>query len=379
MAEPDDKDLVVAARGGDRKAFSTLVARNKRRVFHTAFQLLGSEADAEDVAQEAFVRAFRAIGDFDGRSRFSTWMYRITVNTSLNHLRKRDRQKQVSLDAYPLPARIEAESASDEKRRLELRALWTDVAQAVNELNEDLKVVLVLGQLQGLTQAEIAEVLEIAEGTVAWRLHQARKKLREALGSALDTLSPPRPKDAEKPTEEEAPEAKAEPEVDEPTEKEPLKDFLAEEEAAEAASAEATPGEEAEPAPEPAVGTTEESTSSPEPAKEAAPAGVKETDAAKSEEEADPGVAAEAAAAPAEAEAPAEEAEEKQPEAGAEVAAAEKAEEGKPAETTPEEKKPRRRTRKKKSEADLLAQASAEMDIASMTSKRRRKKGTKKK
>jgi RNA polymerase sigma-70 factor (ECF subfamily) len=192
----DDKALVEAAKGGDRQAFSQLVDRHKRRVYLTAFHLVGSHGDADDVAQETFVRAYKAIGEFDGRSTVFTWLYRICVNAGLNHLRKRDRRKQVYIDDFPLPPDVEQEMAApgvDEKRRLEARQMWLKVARAVDALPEDQKVVVVLGQLEGLSQKDIAEVLEIPEGTVAWRLHQARKTLRAQLPEAIAMLTPGKP------------------------------------------------------------------------------------------------------------------------------------------------------------------------------------------
>ncbi len=189
MAE-DDKDLVEAAKGGDRRAFSALVDRHKRRVYLTAFHLVGSHGDADDVAQETFVRAYKGIGEFDGRSSVFTWLYRICVNAGLNHLRKRDRRKQVYIEDYPLPPEVEGRVGSDEKRRLEARQMWLKVARAVDALPEDQKVVVVLGQLEGLSQKEMAEVLEVPEGTIAWRLHQARKSLRAQLPDAIATVIP---------------------------------------------------------------------------------------------------------------------------------------------------------------------------------------------
>lgn len=192
----DDKALVEAAQGGDRRAFSQLVDRHKRRVYLTAFHLVGSHGDADDVAQETFVRAYKAIGEFDGRSSVFTWLYRICVNAGLNHLRKRDRRKQVYIDDFPLPPDVEREMGApgvDEKRRLEARQMWLKVARAVDALPEDQKVVVVMGQLEGLSHKEIAEVLEIPEGTVAWRLHQARKTLRAQLPEAIALLTPAKP------------------------------------------------------------------------------------------------------------------------------------------------------------------------------------------
>src|SRR5262245_11486238 len=171
MPERDDKTLVEAAKNGDRRAFSELIDRHKRRIYATAFQLVGNHGDADDVAQETFLRAFKALGEFDGRSSFFTWLYRICVNAGLNTLRGRDRRKQVYIEDYPLPPEVEADLGGDEKRRLEARQTWLKVARAIDALPEEQKVVIVLGQMQGMSQKEIGEVLEVPEGTVAWRLH----------------------------------------------------------------------------------------------------------------------------------------------------------------------------------------------------------------
>jgi RNA polymerase sigma-70 factor (ECF subfamily) len=186
----DIRAAVELARRGDRKAFSQLVRHYQQRVYRTAYRMLGNHQDADDVSQEAFVRAYRGLPSFDVRANFFTWLYRIVVNVALNHLRKRKRRPQVLFDAehlenLPLPEHLEQQAASDPRRSLELKRMVADIAAAMEELSETLRVTCVLVIFDGLSYADAATILECSEGTVAWRVHEARRKLRERLARYL--------------------------------------------------------------------------------------------------------------------------------------------------------------------------------------------------
>jgi RNA polymerase sigma-70 factor (ECF subfamily) len=165
-------------RAGDAPAFEELVMTYQHRVFGVALRMLGNRAEAEDVAQEAFVRAHRALGAFRGDAKLSTWLYAITSRLCLNRLasgeRRMARQGEDALlrlsDPGPRP------DAALERRELE-----TALGRAIAELPEDRRIVVVLRDLEGLSYEEIAQVLELELGTVRSRLHRARAELKEKL------------------------------------------------------------------------------------------------------------------------------------------------------------------------------------------------------
>jgi len=184
----DEADLLTRARQGDRSAFGALVRRHQRRVYAAALHVTGNHSDADDVAQEAFVRAYRGLDSFDGRSDFFTWLYRITINTGLNRLRSAKRVAALaqagSVDAAQVGGRPEALGAP-RHRPDELAALSQEVRTvlaAVAGLSPPLRITLVLATIERLSHKQIADILDIPEGTVAWRVNEARRILRERLG-----------------------------------------------------------------------------------------------------------------------------------------------------------------------------------------------------
>jgi RNA polymerase sigma-70 factor (ECF subfamily) len=183
----DEADDLARARQGDRQAFAGLVRRYQRRVYSAALHILGNHGDADDVTQEAFIRAFKGLGGFDGRSDFFTWLYRITVNTALNHVRSNKRVAALAdagatevdhgggrPEALGVPERTPSEwlTLSQEVQR---------VLTAIAGLSPPLRVTLVLATVEQLPYKQIAEILDVPEGTVAWRVNEARRLLRERL------------------------------------------------------------------------------------------------------------------------------------------------------------------------------------------------------
>lgn len=181
----DVRSILERARKGDRGAFGQLVRSYHRRVYMTAFRMMGNHDDASDVTQDAFVRAYRGLPDFDARSDFFTWLYRIVVNVSLNHLRQGKRRKVVSIEDVALPAGLQRQAGADPRRALELKRMALDIHRALDDLPETLRATVVLVILEGMPYREAAEILECSEGTVAWRVHEARQKLRNHLGRHL--------------------------------------------------------------------------------------------------------------------------------------------------------------------------------------------------
>ncbi len=184
---PDESVLLARAQEGDEMAYGRLVRLHERRVFATAVQMLGDRGEAEDASQETFLRAWRALARFDGRSKLSTWLYRICVNVCLNALRRRKRVASATLDdpRVPEPSADPDQGGNDPARQLEMRQLYGRMAKALDALSPSLRSAVVLVLLQGLPHKEAAEVLGCPEGTVAWRIHEARRRLRDALADDM--------------------------------------------------------------------------------------------------------------------------------------------------------------------------------------------------
>jgi RNA polymerase sigma-70 factor (ECF subfamily) len=182
----EDPDL-DRARQGDREAFGRLVKRHQRRVYAAALHILGNHSDADDATQEAFVRAYRGLSTFDGRADFFTWLYRITVNTALNALRSDKRgaalHQRGNTEAAHVGGRPEAlgQVAPTPAQQVQQTGEVARVLTAVATLSASLRVTLVLATVEELPHKQIAEILEIPEGTVAWRVNEARRLLKQKL------------------------------------------------------------------------------------------------------------------------------------------------------------------------------------------------------
>lgn len=185
----EDRTLVEKAQLGDKDAFGELVRKYQRRVYATALQMIGDSRDADDIAQDAFIRAFQAIERFDGRSEFHTWMYRIVVNLSINHIKKRSKNRNVDEnDPRVKDALPEGGNDGNPAKAFEKRQFYSRLVAALDALPESLKATVVLVSLQGLSHRIVAEILGCSEGTVSWRIHEARKVLREHLSEDLDNM-----------------------------------------------------------------------------------------------------------------------------------------------------------------------------------------------
>jgi RNA polymerase sigma-70 factor (ECF subfamily) len=186
-AAPVDNEaqLVAAAKAGDISAFETLVNRYERKIFRLAQNITQSREDAEDAMQEAFLKSFEHLGDFQGNSRFYTWLVRIAVNQALMKLRKR-RPNQVSLDEQKdtgedlIPREVEDWGPTPEERfeQTELRRI---LSTAIAELHPSFRVVFQLRDIDELSTEETAEALGLSVPAVKSRLLRARLKLRQKL------------------------------------------------------------------------------------------------------------------------------------------------------------------------------------------------------
>jgi RNA polymerase sigma-70 factor (ECF subfamily) len=176
----DEKTLVAKAREGDRKAFGELVQRHHRKAWRLAVHLLSNVSEADDVVQDAFFRALRGIERFDGRSEFGTWLHRIVVNLSLNAIRGRKRTTPLSGDDPRLG--LPTGPGSDPSRAAEDKQTYEKLSVAIDGLSLTLRTTLVLVAIQGVSHKDAAEILGCSEGTIAWRVHEARRRLRGAMG-----------------------------------------------------------------------------------------------------------------------------------------------------------------------------------------------------
>ena len=176
-----EQELVRAAAGGDTEAFARLVRTYENKIYSLAFRMCGSADDASDIAQEAFLAAWRGLPSFRGDSGFATWLYRLTSNVAIDYLRRQKKQRgDMSLDdeELGLDAVDTGPGPQDAAERTEVRSV---VAAGLQELREGHRQVLVLREIQGLSYEEIADVLEVDLGTVKSRISRARSALRKIL------------------------------------------------------------------------------------------------------------------------------------------------------------------------------------------------------
>ena len=175
------EELARSAAGGDEESFARLVSLHEKRVYTLALRMTGDREDAEDVAQEAFLSAWRGLPSFRGEAGFSTWLYRLTSNAAIDQLRKGKRQREeASLDDGDLPLDVPDRQPGPQEAA-ESAELQRAVADGLRELSEDHRQILLLREYQGLSYDEIAQALEVDLGTVKSRISRARRALRKIL------------------------------------------------------------------------------------------------------------------------------------------------------------------------------------------------------
>jgi RNA polymerase sigma-70 factor (ECF subfamily) len=190
----DDRALVAAAQRGDRDAFRTLFERYHRRAYALALGILRHQDDAMDAVQDAFIKAHKHLDKFEGTSSFYTWLYRIVMNVSIDHLRKHKRVKPVELDESrlendaddPLLPRI---LGGNPGRALLDKQIRARIDQALDELSENHRAVLVMRELEGLSYEDMAQAMGCSKGTIMSRLFHARRNMQKRLLDLVD--SPP--------------------------------------------------------------------------------------------------------------------------------------------------------------------------------------------
>jgi RNA polymerase sigma-70 factor (ECF subfamily) len=200
--QPGDRELVALAQKGDGAAFATLVERHQRQLYRLAMRMTGSEADAQEVLQEAFLNAYQKLPLFRGEAQFSSWLYRIAANSALMRLRRKRRAPD-ALGEQPLELAgprfsaegfIEPTSTSDWSQRADEKLMSSELGaaidKAVQNLPEDYRTVFLLKDVDGLSNEDIAHALELSVPAVKSRLHRARLALRERLGEFFDQNPP---------------------------------------------------------------------------------------------------------------------------------------------------------------------------------------------
>lgn len=173
--EFSDLELTRRSQAGDTKAFGELVTRYRTKIFTMVCGMVGNEHDAWDVAQEGFFKAWQSIHRFEGRSSFYTWIYRLTMNLTIDSLRRKGRREEVELND-DIPSFLPGPGIN--YQRTEIREL---VNAALAKLSQEHRAVIVLKDLEGLQYREIAEVLNLSLGTVMSRIFYARKHLQSLL------------------------------------------------------------------------------------------------------------------------------------------------------------------------------------------------------
>ncbi len=177
----DERFLIKRAVKGDSDAFETLIRAHESRMYAVTLRMCGSREDAQDCLQEAMLRIYKAMDSFRGQSSFGTWVYRITMNTCLDELRRRKVRQSTSLDAM-----LETGwSPTDETNTPEKNSLRNEqrrsIEKAIATLPEDMRSAVVLRDIQGFSYEEIAQILSANVGTIKSRISRGREKLREAL------------------------------------------------------------------------------------------------------------------------------------------------------------------------------------------------------
>ncbi|MBE7448841.1 MAG: sigma-70 family RNA polymerase sigma factor [Kofleriaceae bacterium] len=192
---PDDRELVVRAQKGDRDAFRVLFERYSRRAYSLAFGIVRHADDALDVVQDAFIKAHRHLDKFEGQASFYTWLYRIVMNLAIDHLRKHRRQRVVD---FPDAGETLDEGALGEDslipriiggnpgRALLDREIRDRIAQALDELSDNHRAVLVMRELEGLSYEEMAQAMGCSKGTIMSRLFHARRNMQKRLLDLYD-------------------------------------------------------------------------------------------------------------------------------------------------------------------------------------------------
>lgn len=177
----EERQMIERAIRGDARAFEDLMTAHERRMFAVAMRMFGNREDAEDCLQDAMLRIYRAISGFKFQSSFSTWVYRITMNTCLDELRKRKNRQSASLDGLLDSGWTPADGQDTPEQHAIRSEIRGSICAFIRELPEDMRAAVVLRDVQGLSYEDIAASLDTNVGTVKSRISRGREKLREKI------------------------------------------------------------------------------------------------------------------------------------------------------------------------------------------------------
>ena len=182
---PDEHSLVKRAQAGDHSAYRQLVQQYQQRAFAVARGILGSDDEAMDAVQDAFIRAYTRLDRFHGNARFYTWLYRIVVNACIDRIRRNQRENTVEFDDGRAGNEASAVALSSgfpsPDTAVHRQQLGEQIAQAMATLSEEHRTVILLREVEGMSYKEIAKVMKCSLGTVMSRLFHARKRLQQTL------------------------------------------------------------------------------------------------------------------------------------------------------------------------------------------------------
>ena len=189
-APPEDLELVKRAQRGDLSAYDELVRRYQERIYATVYHMTANHEDANDLAQEAFIKGFQALRSFKGSSSFYTWVYRIAVNKTINFLKQRKHRTQMSLNDLDFNAEHDPDllalvSEKTPRREVNLAELQEKLNEALQRLSEVHRLVVILHDVQGMSHEGIAKIMDCNIGTVRSRLFYARQQLQAYLSDYL--------------------------------------------------------------------------------------------------------------------------------------------------------------------------------------------------
>jgi RNA polymerase sigma-70 factor (ECF subfamily) len=189
-SEQLDQDLVLRVQQGDKSAFDLLVIKYQHKIIQLVNRYVKDSSEAQDVAQEAFIKAYRALGNFRGESAFYTWLYRIAINTAKNYLVSRARRSsdyQVDIqDAEQIENAPQLQGMETPERLLFNQEIIETIKTAIENLPEEMRVAIMLREFEGMSYEEIAEAMDCPVGTVRSRIFRAREAIDNKLTPLLD-------------------------------------------------------------------------------------------------------------------------------------------------------------------------------------------------
>ncbi|NLE01100.1 MAG: RNA polymerase sigma factor [Fibrobacter sp.] len=178
----EEKTLLEQAAAGSKSAFSKLFFIHKEMVYRVVYRLLRSSDDVEDAVQQTFIEMYRSLPGYEGKSKFTTWLYRIAVNVSIQHLRKRKNGSFADIDPEILPVNGET------KDSIENQELQNQISQALNSLPDKKRIVVVLHDIEERTMEEISEIIGVPLGTIKSRLFHGREEMRKKLQKVMENV-----------------------------------------------------------------------------------------------------------------------------------------------------------------------------------------------